>query len=67
MGVMSDRMLPLMRKTWMRIEELEKAVARPNDGCTPSCAGSWAASCVGSKASSTMRRPSFGTDLNPRS
>ncbi|MGA8275033.1 MAG: hypothetical protein WB852_01885 [Thermoplasmata archaeon] len=32
MGVMSDRMLPLMRKTWMRIEELEKAVAAgPND------------------------------------
>jgi hypothetical protein len=25
--VMSDRMLPLMRKTWVRIEELEKAVA----------------------------------------
>jgi hypothetical protein len=25
--VMSDRMLPLMRKTWVRIEDLEKAVA----------------------------------------
>jgi hypothetical protein len=30
--VMSDRMLPLVRKTWVRIEELEKAVASgPNE------------------------------------
>ena len=57
--VVTDKMLPLVRKTWVRIDEVEKLLARRNSTrpASRNFGGIWGASYVGSRPRSARDRP----------